>query len=62
MECSRFFGRGIKKHEESIAKTIPFKRFGRLEEVANIAMFLVSDEASYVSGSVYAVEVGQGAS
>ena len=50
-----------KKHEESIAKTIPFKRFGRPEEVANIAMFLVSDEASYVSGSVYAVDGGQGA-
>ena len=49
------------KHEDSIAKTIPFQRFGTPEEVANIAMFLVSDEASYVSGSVYAVDGGQGA-
>ena len=49
------------KHEDSIARTIPFKRFGRPEEVANVAMFLVSDEASYVSGSVYAVDGGQGA-
>ena len=50
-----------KKHEDSIASTIPFKRFGKPEEVANVAMFLVSDEASYVSGSVYAVDGGQGA-
>lgn len=49
------------KHEDSVAKTIPFQRFGTPEEVANIAMFLVSDEASYVSGSVYAVDGGQGA-
>lgn len=49
-----------KKHEESIAKTIPVKRFGAPEEVANIAAFLVSDEASYVTGSIYAVDGGQG--
>lgn len=50
-----------KKHKDGIASTIPFKRFGRPEEVANIARFLVSDEASYVSGSIYAVDGGQGA-
>ena len=50
-----------KKHDDSIAKTIPFKRFGTPEEVANVALFLASDEASYVSGSVYAVDGGQGA-
>lgn len=49
------------KHEDSIASTIPFKRFGTPEEVANIAMFLVSDEASYVTGSIYAVDGGMGA-
>ncbi len=50
-----------KKHEDSIASTIPFKRFADPSEVANVAMFLVSDEASYVSGSIYAVDGGQGA-
>lgn len=49
------------KHEEGIASGIPFKRFGTPEEVANVAMFLVSDEASYVSGSIYAVDGGMGA-
>lgn len=50
-----------KKHEESIAKDIPFKRFGNPSEVANIAAFLASEEASYVSGSIYAVDGGMGA-
>ncbi len=50
-----------KKHEEGIAADIPFGRFGAPEEVANVAAFLVSDEASYVSGAVYAVDGAQGA-
>lgn len=50
-----------KKHEEGIAAGIPFGRFGAPEEVANVAAFLVSDEASYVSGAVYAVDGAQGA-
>ncbi|WP_281627633.1 SDR family oxidoreductase [Traorella massiliensis] len=49
-----------KKHEEGIASSIPFKRFGKPDEVANVALFLASDEASYVSGSVYAVDGAQG--
>ena len=50
-----------KKHEDGIAATIPFGRFGSPEEVAAVAAFLASDEASYVSGSVYAVDGGMGA-
>ena len=50
-----------KKHEEGITSAIPFKRFGTANEVANIALFLASDEASYVSGSVYAVDGASGA-
>ena len=50
-----------KKHEEGIASTIPCKRFGEAEDIANVALFLVSDEASYVTGSIYAVDGGMGA-
>lgn len=50
-----------KKHEEGVAAGIPFGRFGQPEEVANVAAFLVSDQASYVSGAVYAVDGAQGA-
>lgn len=50
-----------KKHEENIVKTIPVKRFGLPEEVANVALFLASNDASYVTGSIYAVDGGMGA-
>ena len=50
-----------KAHQECIAESIPFGRFGAPEEVANIAAFLASDQASYVSGAIYAVDGGQGA-
>lgn len=49
------------KHRDNIASGIPFKRFGRPEEVAQVALFLASDKASYVSGSIYAVDGGSGA-
>lgn len=34
-------------------KMVSMERFGTPEEVANIALFLVGDEASYVTGSIY---------
>ena len=50
-----------KKHKESMEKVIPCGRFGTPEEVANIALFLASKEASYVTGSIYNVDGGAGA-
>ena len=50
-----------KKHEDGIAATIPFGRFGEPEDIANMAAFLVSDEASYISGGIFAVDGAQGA-
>ena len=50
-----------KAHEDGIAATIPCRRFGTPEEIASVATFLASEEASYVSGAVYAVDGGQGA-
>jgi glucose 1-dehydrogenase len=37
---------------------IPLGRFGTPEEVASVAVFLASDEASYVTGSTYFVDGG----
>lgn len=52
-----------KQMDDNMARVnagIPMKRFGRPEEVANVANFLASDEASYVSGSIYGVDGGAG--
>ena len=37
----------------------PMGRIGKPEEVANVAAFLASDEASYVTGGIYLVDGGQ---
>ena len=50
-----------KKLKESMKKNIPMGRLGTPEEVANVALFLVSNEASYATGSIYSVDGGVGA-
>ena len=39
----------------------PIGRVETIEEVANVAIFLASDEASFVTGSNYEVDGGMGA-
>ena len=40
------------------AKTIPLKRVGLPEDVANCALFLASDASSYITGQVIQVDGG----
>jgi NAD(P)-dependent dehydrogenase (short-subunit alcohol dehydrogenase family) len=44
---------------EAFALTYPMGRLGRPEELANAALFLASDEASFVTGTAFYVDGGQ---
>jgi NAD(P)-dependent dehydrogenase (short-subunit alcohol dehydrogenase family) len=44
--------------EDVLAKTVPMKRLGTPDEVANVALFLASDEASYITGTGVLVDGG----
>jgi 2-keto-3-deoxy-L-fuconate dehydrogenase len=43
---------------EKLSKTQPIGRMGKPEEVASLAMFLCSDEASFITGSDYPLDGG----
>jgi 3-oxoacyl-[acyl-carrier protein] reductase len=44
--------------KEKILKTIPLRRFGEPQEVANVAVFLASGDSSYILGQVIGVNGG----
>jgi 3-oxoacyl-[acyl-carrier protein] reductase len=43
---------------DSMLNTIPLKRLGNPEDVANVVAFLASEEASYITGQVISVDGG----
>jgi NAD(P)-dependent dehydrogenase (short-subunit alcohol dehydrogenase family) len=43
---------------EGQAKTKPIARLGKPEEIGNTIAFLLSDDASFVTGSIYEVDGG----
>lgn len=43
---------------DEMKKSIPLKSFGQVEDVANLVVFLASDEARYITGQVICVDGG----
>nr|WP_298844542.1 3-oxoacyl-[acyl-carrier-protein] reductase [uncultured Clostridium sp.] len=46
------------KVKDAMMSTIPLKRLGRPEDVANVVAFLATDEAAYITGQVINVDGG----
>ena len=49
----------VAAHGEEIVKGIPLGRMGSAEEVAQMALYLASDDAAWVTGKVFRIDGGQ---
>jgi len=50
---------GTDERKAGLAATVPLKRIGRPEEIAQAIMFLTSDKASFITGASYLVDGGK---
>ena len=53
------YGLPSEKVKDFLLSKIPFGRFPKLEEIANVALFLASEESSYITGQSINVTGGQ---
>jgi len=50
----------VENFGDKLAASLPLKRLGEPEDVANLALFLASDLASWITGETYIVDGGAG--
>ena len=43
---------------DKLSKTQPIGRMGKPQEIADLALYLCSDEAGFITGSDYAIDGG----
>ncbi len=46
-------------YQAQMSAAIPLKRLGSVEDIANAALFLASEEAGYITGQTLVVDGGQ---
>jgi 3-oxoacyl-[acyl-carrier protein] reductase len=47
------------EYQDSMAASIPAGKLGTVDDIANVCLFLATDEAAYVTGQAIAVDGGQ---
>ena len=55
---SQFNPEDVAAAHEFVLSKVPMQRYGTNEEVANLALFLASDEASYCTGGIHMIDGG----
>ena len=48
-----------KEYEERAKNSHPMKRFGKHEELANLAAYLISEQSGYINGECVVIDGGQ---
>ena len=49
----------VAAHGEAIVRAIPMQRMGSVDEVGQLAVYLASDDAAWVTGKVFRIDGGQ---
>ena len=55
---TKFAGALYEGREDKVASTYPLRRLGRPEDVASLVWFLLSDEASWITGQTITIDGG----
>ena len=48
-----------KDFDQVFTESIPLKRWGEVEDIANLAVFLASDDSSYIHGDLIELDGGE---